>query len=222
MFWVEIECSDWQIDHSTDRLHRSGDAAVDYCFSSPLLHLHSSSSLSLSLSVYAMLTQTNQYLCADTKVTELDLSSGVYQHIGRLDICGDKLRHRTATSALCGVSLSTRLFFFLITWPYTIPYSPLWSIFRLHRYVSPLTTYRQRRQKIYYKDSINILPARWAWQGKKTCLNLEVRWKENMTSVCTFTCTDQREWLNWTSMWGKAREGKCICIAHVLSRYEQW
>lgn len=46
------------------------------------------------------------YLRADTKVTKLDLSPGVHQHIGWLDICRDKLPDRTATQALCGYYLS--------------------------------------------------------------------------------------------------------------------
>lgn len=53
------------------------------------------------------------YLRADTKVTQLDLSSGVHQHIGRLDICGDKLLDRTATSAICCLPfINSAVFFF--------------------------------------------------------------------------------------------------------------
>lgn len=52
-------------------------------------------------------TNKSAYLCADTKVTELDLSPGVHQHIGWFDICGDKLLDRTATQALHRHYLST-------------------------------------------------------------------------------------------------------------------
>lgn len=86
------------IDRLTTRTQRCCDSAPDNCASS-LLHL--------SLSRCHVCTNKSAYLRADTKVTELDLSPGVHQHIGWLDICGDKLLDRTATQALRRHYLST-------------------------------------------------------------------------------------------------------------------
>lgn len=86
--WVEYEKGDWQADH-TDTLS-----------------LVSPPSFSLSLFCCHVRTNKSAYLCADTKVTKLDLSPGVHQHIGWLDICRDKRPDRTATQALCSYYLS--------------------------------------------------------------------------------------------------------------------
>lgn len=88
VFWVEYEKGDWQADH-TDTLS-----------------LVSPPSFSLSLFCCHVRTNKSAYLCADTKVTKLDLSPGVHQHIGWLDICRDKRPDRTATQALCSYYLS--------------------------------------------------------------------------------------------------------------------
>lgn len=57
-------------------------------------------------------TNKSEYLRADTKVTQLDLSSGVHQHIGRLDICGDKLLDKNCDiSTLPLVFINSALFF---------------------------------------------------------------------------------------------------------------
>lgn len=64
------------------------------------------SSIFRSLFCCHVRTNKSAYLRADTKVTKLDLSPGVHQHIGWLDICRDKLPDRTATQALCNYYLS--------------------------------------------------------------------------------------------------------------------
>lgn len=108
---LENECGDWQADHM--HAHTDTPRAQDWGFWShrQLFFFFSPLSPILFSSLTHARTNKSVYLCADTKVTELDSSSGVHQHIGRLDICGDKLLHRTATSAHRGLSLSTLLFF---------------------------------------------------------------------------------------------------------------
>lgn len=61
---------------------------------------------SFPLSCCHVRTNKSAYLRADTKVTKLDLSPGVHQHIGWLDVCGDKLPDRTAAQALRSYYLS--------------------------------------------------------------------------------------------------------------------
>lgn len=98
------------------------------------------SSIFRSLFCCHVRTNKSAYLRADTKVTKLDLSPGVHQHIGWLDICRDKLPDRTATQALhCAAII------YQSQHAEKAPlYSPRWRIFRLHRYVRPLTTWRCR------------------------------------------------------------------------------
>lgn len=96
MFWLENERGDWQADH----MH----AARLWCGFKQLCLFFPPS---FSLSRCHVCTNKSAYLRADTKVTELDLSPGVHQHIGWLDICRDKLPDRTATQALRSHYLST-------------------------------------------------------------------------------------------------------------------
>lgn len=111
-------------------------------FFSPLLSCPSFLTLSI------MLTQTNQCTCVLTPKSQSLTCPRVFTSIlegltSAETNCSVELQHQH--SLACLYKLCS--FFYLINRACALPYSPLCSIFRLHRYVRPLTTYRHRWQR---------------------------------------------------------------------------